>query len=288
MRNRGSCFFVCARRIHHNRRKYFNGHIIVTERKEKVKLYKKRDTIIAIVWDPDNESAFREIQKLIEKQNRMYQMNYTVNKLGYSLIISQQFEQNTITLAPYEYLVEGNNGNIFKMQSKEFDLLYCEAESDNAKEEESSYSKMLNTFRNSKSIKVADMDAFLNFYCVRMTDIRNEKTHIRVLIDWMDVVEAFGLDEAVRTNDDFITSYIEWHPSLKHDSCIKMVFVYNTANEKITLDVDMTPEEYQKAAKRFVDQFEITFGRSLESECNARLSHCDLDALTGIPYGKRQ
>ena len=50
----------------------------------------------------------------------------------------------------------------------------------------------------------------------------------------------------------------------------------------------MTPEEYQKAAKRFVDQFEITFGRSLESECNARLSHCDLDALTGIPYGKRQ
>ena len=55
-----------------------------------------------------------------------------------------------------------------------------------------------------------------------------------------------------------------------------------------TLDVDMTPEEYQKAAKRFVDQFEITFGRSLESECNARLSHCDLDALTGIPYGKRQ
>lgn len=89
-------------------------------------------------------------------------------------------------------------------------------------------------------------------------------------------------------NDDFITSYIEWHPSLKHDSCIKMVFVYNTANETITLDVDMTPEEYQKAAKRFVDQFEITFGRSLESECNARLSHCDLDALTGIPYGKRQ
>lgn len=174
------------------------------------------------------------------------------------------------------------------MQSKEFDLLYCEAESDNAKEEESSYSKMLNTFRNSKSIKVADMDAFLNFYCVRMTDIRNEKTRIRVLIDWMDVVEAFGLDEAVRTNDDFITSYIEWHPSLKHDSCIKMVFVYNTANETITLDVDMTPEEYQKAAKRFVDQFEITFGRSLESECNARLSHCDLDALTGIPYGKRQ
>lgn len=221
-----------------------------------MKLYKKRDTILAIVWDPDNESAFREIQELIEKQNRMYQMNYTVNKLGYSLIISQQFEQNTITLAPYEYLVEGNNGNIFKMQSKEFDLLYCEAESDNAKEEESSYSKMLNTFRNSKSIK--------------------------------DVVEAFGLDEAVRTNDDFITSYIEWHPSLKHDSCIKMVFVYNTANEKITLDVDMTPEEYQKAAKRFVDQFEITFGRSLESECNARLSHCDLDALTGIPYGKRQ
>lgn len=253
-----------------------------------MKLYKKRDTIIAVVWDPDNESAFREIQELIEKQNRMYQMNYTVNKLGYSLIISQQFEQNTITLAPYEYLVEGNNGNIFKMQSKEFDLLYCEAESDNAKEEESSYSKMLNTFRNSKSIKVADMDAFLNFYCVRMTDIRNEKTHIRVLIDWMDVVEAFGLDEAVRTNDDFITSYIEWHPSLKHDSCIKMVFVYNTANEKITLDVDMTQEEYQKAAKRFVDQFEITFGRSLESECNARLSHCDLDALTGIPYGKRQ
>lgn len=253
-----------------------------------MKLYKKRDTIIAVVWDPDNESAFREIQELIEKQNRMYQMNYTVNKLGYSLIISQQFEQNTITLAPYEYLVEGNNGNIFKMQSKEFDLLYCEAESDNAKEEESSYSKMLNTFRNSKSIKVADMDAFLNFYCVRMTDIRNEKTHIRVLIDWMDVVEAFGLDEAVRTNDDFITSYIEWHPSLKHDSCIKMVFVYNTANEKITLDVDMTPEEYQKAAKHFVDQFEITFGRSLESECNARLSHCDLDALTGIPYGKRQ
>lgn len=215
-------------------------------------------------------------------------MNYTVNKLGYSLIISQQFEQNTITLAPYEYLVEGNNGNIFKMQSKEFDLLYCEAESDNAKEEESSYSKMLNTFRNSKSIKVADMDAFLNFYCVRMTNIRNEKTRIRVLIDWMDVVEAFGLDEAVRTNDDFITSYIEWHPSLKNDSCIKMVFVYNTANETITLDVDMTPEEYQKAAKRFVDQFEITFGRSLESECNARLSHCDLDALTGIPYGKRQ
>lgn len=253
-----------------------------------MKLYKKRDTILAIVWNPDNESAFREIQELIEKQNRMYQMNYTVNKLGYSLIISQQFEQNTITLAPYEYLVEGNNGNIFKMQSKEFDLLYCEAESDNAKEEESSYSKMLNTFRNSKSIKVADMDAFLNFYCVRMTDIRNEKTHIRVLIDWMDVVEAFGLDEAVRTNDDFITSYIEWHPSLKHDSCIKMVFVYNTANEKITLDVDMTPEEYQKAAKHFVDQFEITFGRSLESECNARLSHCDLDALTGIPYGKRQ
>ena len=67
-----------------------------------------------------------------------------------------------------------------------------------------------------------------------------------------------------------------------------MVFVYNTANETITLDVDMTPEEYQKAAKRFVDQFEITFGHSLESECNARLSHCDLDALTGIPYGKRQ
>lgn len=253
-----------------------------------MKLYKKRDTILAIVWDPDNESAFREIQELIEKQNRMYQMNYTVNKLGYSLIISQQFEQNTITLAPYEYLVEGNNGNIFKMQSKEFDLLYCEAESDNAKEEESSYGKMLNTFRNSKSIKVADMDAFLNFYCVRMTDIRNEKTRIRVLIDWMDVVEAFGLDEVVRTNDDFITSYIEWHPSLKNDSCIKLVFVYNTANETITLDVDMTQEEYQKAAKRFVDQFEITFGRSLESECNARLSHCDLDALTGIPYGKRQ
>ena len=253
-----------------------------------MKLYKKRDTILAIVWDPDNESAFREIQELIEKQNRMYQMNYTVNKLGYSLIISQQFEQNTITLAPYEYLVEGNNGNIFKMQSKEFDLLYCEAESDNAKEEESSYGKMLNTFRNSKSRKVADMNAFLNFYCVRMTDIRNEKTRIRVLIDWMDVVEAFGLDEVVRTNDDFITSYIEWHPSLKHDSCIKLVFVYNTANETITLDVDMTQEEYQKAAKRFVDQFEITFGRSLESECNARLSHCDLDALTGIPYGKRQ
>lgn len=63
------------------------------------------------------------------------------------------------------------------MQPKEFDLLYCEEESDNAKEEESSYSKMLNTFRNSKSIKVADMDAFLNFYCVRTTDIRNEKTY---------------------------------------------------------------------------------------------------------------
>lgn len=69
---------------------------------------------------------------------------------------------------------------------------------------------------------------------------------------------------------------------------MKMYFVYNTANEKITLDVDMTPEEYQKAAKRFVDQFEITFGHSLDSECKARLSHCDLDALTGIPYGKRQ
>lgn len=82
-----------------------------------MKLYKKRDTILAIVWDPDNESAFREIQELIEKQNRMYQMNYTVNKLGYSLIISQQFEQNTITLAPYEYLVEGNNGNIFNMEN---------------------------------------------------------------------------------------------------------------------------------------------------------------------------
>lgn len=39
-----------------------------------MKLYKKRDTILAIVWDPDNESAFREIQELIEKQNRMYQM----------------------------------------------------------------------------------------------------------------------------------------------------------------------------------------------------------------------
>ena len=35
VRVRKSCFFVCARRIHHNRRKYFNGHIIVTERKEK-------------------------------------------------------------------------------------------------------------------------------------------------------------------------------------------------------------------------------------------------------------
>lgn len=69
---------------------------------------------------------------------------------------------------------------------------------------------------------------------------------------------------------------------------MKMYFVYNTANESITLDVDMTPEEYQKAAKRFADQFEITFGRSLESECNARLSHCDLDALTGIPYGRRR
>lgn len=44
-----------------------------------MKLYKKRDTILAIVWDPDNESAFREIQELIEKQNRMYQME-NVNK----------------------------------------------------------------------------------------------------------------------------------------------------------------------------------------------------------------
>ena len=33
-----------------------------------MKLYKKRDTILAIVWDPDNESAFREIQELIEQQ----------------------------------------------------------------------------------------------------------------------------------------------------------------------------------------------------------------------------
>lgn len=253
-----------------------------------MKLYKKRDTILAIVWDPDNKCAFREIQELIEKQNRMYQMNYTVNKLGYLLIIGQRFEQNTITLAPYEYLVEGNNGNIFKMQPKEFDLLYCEAESDNAKEEESSYSKMLNTFRNSKSIKVVDMDAFLNFYCIKMTNVVNEKTRIKVLIDWMDVVEAFGLDESVRTNNAFITSYISWYPLSECNERMKMYFVYNTANESITLDVDMTPEEYQKAAKRFADQFEITFGRSLESECNARLSHCDLDALTGIPYGRRQ
>lgn len=81
------------------------------------------------------------------------------------------------------------------------------------------------------------------------------------------------------------------HNRRKYFECnerMKMYFVYNTANESITLDVDMTPEEYQKAAKRFADQFEITFGRSLESECNARLSHCDLDALTGIPYGRRQ
>ena len=174
------------------------------------------------------------------------------------------------------------------MQPKEFDLLYCEAESDNAKEEESSYSKMLNTFRNSKSIKVVDIDAFLNFYCVKMTNVVNEKTRIKVLIDWMDVVEAFGLDESVRTNNAFITSYISWYPLSECNERMKMYFVYNTANESITLDVDMTPEEYQKAAKRFADQFEITFGRSLESECNARLSHCDLDALTGIPYGRRR
>lgn len=121
-----------------------------------------------------------------------------------------------------------------------------------------------------------------------MTNVVNEKTRIKVLIDWMDVVEAFGLDESVRTNNAFITSYISWYPLSECNERMKMYFVYNTANASITLDVDMTPEEYQKAAKRFADQFEITFGRSLESECNARLSHCDLDALTGIPYGRRR
>ena len=47
------------------------------------------------------------------------------------------------------------------------------------------------------------------------------------------------------------------------------------------------PEKFETYFS-FADQFEITFGRSLESECNARLSHCDLDALTGIPYGRRR
>ena len=87
--------------------------------------YRKRNSIRAVQWDPENAQSLESIKQLVaENPGLGWKVDDIVcNKASDSIII-RGFAMIVLRIKPYEYLVEGKRDSLFTVPPETFELMY--------------------------------------------------------------------------------------------------------------------------------------------------------------------